>query len=116
MSNYGKVMRKVHKRYDKIEPEELWNLNASLMRWFAPRIKQFVRATNKIIAWTPKEEDDLKRLAELSELLTQDFVLKDIKWSEIEHLVKSKKNRNLMNKPDKPCDDDLCAKARCTQE
>lgn len=116
MSNYGKVMRRVHKRYDKIEPEELWNLDASLMRWFAPRIKKFIHATDGIIAWTAKEKAELKRLALLSELLTQDFVLKDIKWADVEYLVKSKKNRNLMNNPDKSCDDDLWAEARCIQE
>lgn len=114
MNKYDKIMKKVYKKYNMVAKEELWNFNRNIFRWFAPRVRAFYEKSKDVIAWTIKERDELIRLAELSELLSNEFL--DIKWEDVKHLVLSKKNRALGKKPNEACDDDLWAEQRCMEE
>ena len=111
--SYEKEEKRLDKVYSKVSDAEVFELYYNLTKWIIPRLERYIKEAYQYISNADHAKEDLERMLELAKIIVDEKWL-DLKWKDVQHLVKIKKNREYTVNGSK--DEDLWTEARCKME
>lgn len=110
---FSKEDKRLTYKYSKVSDVEVFEMYHFLTKWIIPRLEKYIKTAYTYISNSDHSKEDLERMLELAKIIVDEKWF-DLKWKDVQHLVKKKKNREFTRGDSN--DEDLWVEARCKME